>query len=591
MDSNMEVLIESFKNNNKSNNARSMNVFESVQFLSRLDGVQTESNIDRADNGLFIEKALEKINRSIEKENTFVWPFSYCPYFTHEEVLQFRGYYSEGGYDTKDPHKMVKILSDKLRETEDPDEIAQIKADMDALSSWAGEGDEFYESVATGTQFNPKSWNKKMVELDTQLKLAEDPDEIDFIKQQMVNLGWNPEIEYNPENQIKAKARIESIYNRNHGLLVLDETSFINNSDSDNGDLNTIMESGKNNMNPIHVIVMKGDSPFSNLITTATHSQFSHSAVCVDNDFNKLYSFNLNNGRNFGGFSVEDIDKYPKENRLAVFTFFVDDINYANIKERIKMLADNVANTTYSAINILLMPFKQINLNLSNSMICSQFVDSILKMANINITGKDSSKVVPNDFYKASSTNGKIYKVFDGVTKDFNSKKIIRYTNSMAKKVKPYTENEISNLLADYTYGSIVEFKLPVEFNKEGDLLLTNKFIDFDSEYASSHKLLVEYEKAGNIEGIKYELARLYYMNYILERRLYHNKYLKNKEKNIKTRARVLNDFKKYFKIVMAKDPMFNFAEYYEKSVFYPHTIEVTSSTMMHMKDIIKHIL
>lgn len=590
MDSNMEILIESFKNSNQScENARSMNIFESVQFLSHLDTVHTESSIEETNKDLFIEKALEKINKSIEKENTFIWPFSYCPYFTHEEVLQFKGYYSEGGYDTKDPHKMVKILSNELRQTEDPDEIGQIKADMDALSSWAGEGDEFYYESAIGTQFNPKSWNKKMLELDTKLKLSEDPDEIDFIKQQMINLGWNPEIEYNPENQIKAKARIESIHNKNHNLLVLDETSFVDNTKIN--DLNTIMESEKNNMNPIHVIVMKGDSPFSNLITTATHSQFSHSAVCIDNDFNKLYSFNLNNGRNFGGFSVEDIDKYPKENRLAVFTFFVDDINYANIKERIKMLADNIASTTYGAINILLMPFKQINLNLNNSMICSQFVDSILKMANINITGKDSSKVVPNDFYKASTTNGKIYKVFDGFIKDFNSKKIIRYANNMAKKVKPYSENEISNLLADYTYGSIIEFKLPVEFNKEGDLLLTNRFVDFDSEYAASHKLLVEYEKAGNIEGMKYELARLYYMNYILERRLYHNKYLKNKEKNIKTRARVLNDFKKYIKVIMNKDPMFNFAEYYEKSIFYPHTVEVTSSTMMYMKDIIKHIL
>jgi hypothetical protein len=162
--------------------------------------------------------------------------------------------------------------------------------------------------------------------------------------------------------------------------------------------------------------------------------------------------------------------------------------------------------------------------------------------------------------------------------------------NRMAKKVK-YVNEASNSIIDDFVYPALMEAKFPIEFNKDGDVLITNKFVDFDREYSASHKLLLQYAKANNTEAMKYELARLYYMNYILERRLYHNNSLSNKDKNIKTRARVLNDFNKYLKFVLNKEPKFNFSEYYEKSIFYPHTIEVKSSTILKLKDVINYIL
>ena len=40
-------------------------------------------------------------------------------------------------------------------------------------------------------------------------------------------------------------------------------------------------------------------------------------------------------------------------------------------------------------------------------------------------------------------------------------------------------------------------------------------FLNLDDEYAQSHKLLMNYEKTNNYEGMKYELCRLFYMNYV----------------------------------------------------------------------------
>ena len=64
-----------------------------------------------------------------------------------------------------------------------------------------------------------------------------------------------------------------------------------------------------------------------------------------------------------------------------------------------------------------------------------------------------------------------------------------------------------------------------------------------------------------------------------------------NKEKNMKTRARVLNDFNKYIKVVLKAQPDFNFGEYYEQSPFYPHTIEITGSTVNAVIDVFRYIL
>lgn len=606
MDSN-QIMIESFKTSHpKTEFHKPDSLCEAVQFLSNIDSeIINESSItELSKNKYYIEANIKKVTESLEKDNKFVWPYYIAPYFTEEEVSNLSGYYHEDtlgdSYNPKSVYKKTKELEDRLRATEDPDEIGEIKAQLDALGQWSGEANEVYDEVCSSSSssssksangFEPKSWSKKITELMNQLKLEENPDEIDRIKQELVDLGWNPEVDFTAENQILAKNRIEKIYQEKYcKSLVLDVSSFIESSNL--SDIDIIEEGKKSKAKPIHIVLIRGNGILSPTISKVDKGPFSHSAISIDNDFNKLYSFNMDNKKNKqGGFSVESVEEYPKDNRLAIFSFFVSEETHAKIKEKIEILANNVKHTSYSILNLLLYPFKKINLNLSNSMICSQFVDSILKLANVDITKKNSSKVTPNDFYRFSMQDTKIYKLFDGINKDFNAKKTERYMAKMASKAVPLTESTNFSLLEEYLYPVIVEAKMPIQFNKDGDMIINNNFVDFDAEYSSSHKLLIEYAKNNNLDGIKYELSRLYYINYILEKKLYHNKFLKNKEKNIKTRARVLNDFKKYLNLVLKQEPNFNFADYYEQTIFYPHTVTVNSSTMVKLKDIINYIL
>jgi len=597
MNDNQKILIESFMQTHpKTELHRPESIMDSLQFLSYIENfVLEESNIAQsASVKYYIKRNVKYIEESIKRENVFKWPYSVAPYFTPEEVLEFGEYYTEASnYDIGSIRSRLDDLSDQLRSTNDPDEIAKINSEIDKYK-WSGEYDELY-SESSDIKFEPRGWYKKITELQNRLKLTEDPDEINYIKQQMLNIGWNPEVEYNAENQIKAINRLESIYQEmltGNNNVILDISSIVESFDDTKIDI--IEESNKSKLKPISVVLVYGDGPLSSTISKVTNGPFSHSALCIDNDFNKLYSFNMDNNMNFtGGFSIESVEKYPKDHRLAVFTFFVKPEIHKKISEAIKFLIENIRDTSYSVVNILTIPFKHININMSTSMICSQFVDSMLKLANIDISNKDSSKVTPNDFYRFSLKNSKVYKAFDGITKDFNAKKVSKYMARMASKARPYTEtvSEVSNLIADFIYPVALEAKLPIGLNKDGDIILTNKFIDFDAEYSSSHKLLLQYHKSNNLEGMKYELSRLYYINHVLERKLYHNRYLKNKEKNMRTRARVLNDFNKYLTYIISQEPDFNFAEYYESTVFYPHTITIKKDEVLKLKDIVNYIL
>lgn len=505
-------------------------------------------------------KIISKLKRNNENKN-IKWEFIYSPYFCPEEIDQLSGYYSE---DVEDSANNLFI---------------------EYANYYYG-----YEN-----NFNIIKWHNELSNLQYKLELANysgNFESADKIKQSILRIGWNPEIPYNENTQIKAIKRIEDIINEQYkNVSILDISEQFDNFIASD----YIQEAKHEKLYPISIVLVKGNSTFSKAITKVTKGEFSHSALCLDNDFNKLYSFNLNNEFNDkGGFSLESISKYPKENRLSVFTFFVTKDKWDKINENVQSLLYNIKNTTYSSINILLFPFKKINLNRDNTMICSQFVDKMLKLADVDITKIDSSKVTPNYLYNVSIKNSKIYKLYDGTVGDFDFFKASKFVDTMSKKSKPFKESNVlfNYCVNQYLYPAVSEARqIPIQFKDNGDMLLNNPFVNFDNEYSASHKLLLQYEKSNNLEGMKYELARLYYMNYILEKKIHNRKFSKNKDSNIKTRARILNDFNKYLKIVLDKESDFNFSMYYEESPFYANTFEVKRGTLNKIKDMISCIL
>ena len=502
------------------------------------------------------KKILERIKK-LSKEQEYKCEYMYIPYFHPKEIAELEGYYSD----------------------EVDDECNSIFKEY--MNYFYG-----YEN-----NFNPIKWDGKVRFLNYKLEYAKDDNERNMYKQSLVKIGWNPEIKYNAENQLKAKDRHERMLQEDykHVSILNMEPLFNVFNESE-----AIQESKMQKLYPVSIVLVRGDSKFSDAIVKVTKGPYSHSALCLDNDFKRLYSFNMNNTFNHGGgLSLESINNYPQDNNVAVFTFFIDKDRYDTMNKNVQDLLYDIKNSRYSIANILTLPFKKVNLNMTDKMICSQFVDKMLKLANIDLTGADSSKVTPNYLYSMCIGNSKVYKIYEGPVKDFNYNKATKFVDSLARRPKILSESVLEQFtINQYQYAVVSEAKkLPIQINDKGDVLLNNPVIDFEAEYSASHKLLMQYDKINNSEGMKYELARLYYMNYLLEKKIYSNKYKKKKDANIKVRARILNDFNKYMKSLLKINPNFNFSQYYESSPFYANTIQIDNGTVKGIKSLINCIL
>ena len=156
---------------------------------------------------------------------------------------------------------------------------------------------------------------------------------------------------------------------------------------------------------------------------------------------------------------------------------------------------------------------------------------------------------------------------------EFNS---VNITKAHNRANTIYHKSMTSKLLQEKSIG--------FEFDARGNLFVKNflKNKSYQSVYMESHRLLMEYDRAKNIEGMKYELAKMYYLNLKISEDLVKQDRTKKDKELVKIRARVLNDFHKYLKVVLKNDKQFNFSNYYQRSEFCDDSFVITAPTLKH---------
>ena len=156
---------------------------------------------------------------------------------------------------------------------------------------------------------------------------------------------------------------------------------------------------------------------------------------------------------------------------------------------------------------------------------------------------------------------------------EFNS---VNMTKAYNRANTIYHRRMTSKLLQEKSIG--------FEFDARGNLFVKNflKNKSYQSIYMESHRLLMEYDRAKNIEGMKYELAKMYYLNLKINEDLIKQDRTKKDKELVKIRARVLNDFHKYLKVVLKNDKQFNFSNYYQRSEFCDDSFVITAPTLKH---------
>lgn len=185
--------------------------------------------------------------------------------------------------------------------------------------------------------------------------------------------------------------------------------------------------------------------------------------------------------------------------------------------------------------------------------------------------GKYKGPIDTKDIDNAMTTYGKFYKISD-------------------VELKPEHQQAINMYLNGQIQESVLEATLPIDFDKDGSLIIKNPKIDYHKEYLRSHRILKNYDKSENIQGMKFELARLWYLNYKLEGKIYGKK-IKERKEFVDLRARILNDFNKYLRLVNSKENDFNFSEYFNSTIYNTGEVKISKNLLYNITDYAKHIM
>ncbi len=308
------------------------------------------------------------------------------------------------------------------------------------LYKYANQG--FYTEFYTYSGLWANKVRQLMFEL-ARFKKSGDEKAIKARKQAILELGWNPDIEFS--NKARAVAT-ESARDRINFLCV--PTKIIDLSKHySNVPISSIKEAAvaAGNLRPVYVVLIEGKSYMSRAIKLATKSIYSHAAISLTSDLKDMYSYgiNINTNSDRAGFRRESIEDLPTGGRIRLYTFFVSNEVYRKIEDFINSFKNNAEKTSYSYMNLLTYLFN-IPYNKDWSLICSQFVDRCLKAGGIDVVNKDSSMVSPKDLDKALKEERRIYTLYEGPASKYDAIKIDTLVSALITKAKPIKESKIS---------------------------------------------------------------------------------------------------------------------------------------------------
>lgn len=282
----------------------------------------------------------------------------------------------------------------------------------------------------------------------------------DSLLQGIVELGWNPAINFDPQTRVLVDNLTKNRIKNNFG-----ESKIINLCGFETPEFSneTIFEDGSAGpLRPIYLCFEEGPTTFSKAIKAYTHGIYSHAALSFDHTMSKIYSFAVDSKGNSngikGGFVHENIRDKDPEKHYGIFAVFVDNDIFERIKKNVEYFIQNTKSTAYSYINILSIVFK-IPVERNNKIICSQFVDRMLKLGGIDVTKKKSSLVDPNYLRNVSKANKNIYKVFEGKIKSFRPSIIAARMKNLGQKAHGFTGTMTEFALRENTcfYSSYLE--------------------------------------------------------------------------------------------------------------------------------------
>ena len=301
-----------------------------------------------------------------------------------------------------------------------------VSSDYDMITSI----EDYDNKVARESFTDDYSWRQSVSKLCLEANNTSDTKKKNDLKNEIINLGWNPEIPFNEE----AITRVKNMIYNLHIFTEVDAEEYIRNIHTFN---EATYDQLKDKIVPVFICLFKGKSLHSRGIELYTGSEWSHAAMSFDSSMKQMYTFNMNpkvtSDGVSKGFTIESIEAYWKIDpsiKFKVHALFVTKEQKAMMEDAIKWYVIHQNETKYSfktIINIALKRVSDFGSEYANKteMVCSQFVYTILAIADFKTkVTKDASLVSPGDL--DTSIDDRLYSMFIGGIGLYSSKKIDR---------------------------------------------------------------------------------------------------------------------------------------------------------------------
>lgn len=216
-------------------------------------------------------------------------------------------------------------------------------------------------------------------------------------------------------------------------------------------------------LEPIFVVNTFTGTWDGKLIRAAAGMKYSHALISLNSKLSPMYSFdetevpdpkNPKNKTMYKGLVIDNFERYKREmgfGDLRVIVIMVTKSTKKKIEEGIKYYVNRIDQTKYSYKKLIghIIGSKEFSSFGDMAMVCSEFVDTILKYANIDISGKASANTRPDDLSTFHDKNN-FFQVYEGKISQYNPRKIDAMIenlrqNTEYKNLKSQTKNSMKS--------------------------------------------------------------------------------------------------------------------------------------------------
>lgn len=187
-----------------------------------------------------------------------------------------------------------------------------------------------------------------------------------------------------------------------------------------------------NILRPVFIVLLYSDSNFDHVAKKFVKGQkYWHASLSFGPSLKYCYSFNFgeaNANKITGGLSFESLEFYKKEHptgTMEVSCIVLGKDKYDKLKETLNYYIRNKEKTKYDFVNLLRSLFGKATSDGNKfNLVCSTFVDTILKSVDINISKAKAINLTKPDDLRAMRRNKKQFKVYSGNIINYNVDKV-----------------------------------------------------------------------------------------------------------------------------------------------------------------------